>query len=120
MMSTNTQSRVYAGRRSPPSSHARMRCRKHPQSLQWPGWPIDVWSIASVLWAGHFQLSAGAAGMDDAVSATTPAENAEVQVAWLCPALLNMHAAVHNTFTLQRHLITRSTLRIFRAEAAAQ
>ena len=29
-----------------------------------------------------------------------------------------MHAAVHNTFNLQRHLISRSTLRIFRAEAA--
>src|SRR6516165_2801291 len=33
---------------------------------------------------------------------------------------LNMHVAVHNTFNLQRHLISRSTLRIFRAEAAAQ
>jgi transposase-like protein len=33
---------------------------------------------------------------------------------------LNMHAAVHNTFNLQRHLISRSTLRIFRAEAAKQ
>jgi transposase-like protein len=33
---------------------------------------------------------------------------------------LNMHAAVHNTFNLQRHLISRSTLRIFRAEATAQ
>src|SRR5580658_806173 len=33
---------------------------------------------------------------------------------------LNMHAAVHNNFNLQRHLISRSTLRIFRAEAAAQ
>jgi hypothetical protein len=33
---------------------------------------------------------------------------------------LNMHAAVYNTFNLQRHLISRSTLRIFRAEAAAQ
>jgi len=33
---------------------------------------------------------------------------------------LNMHAAVHNTFNLQRHLISRSTLRAFRAEAAAQ
>ena len=33
---------------------------------------------------------------------------------------LSMHAAVHNTFNLQRHLISRSTLRIFRAEAAAQ
>jgi len=31
-----------------------------------------------------------------------------------------MHAAVHNTFNLQRHLISRSTLQIFRAEAAAQ
>jgi hypothetical protein len=29
-----------------------------------------------------------------------------------------MHAAVDNTFNLQRHLIPRSTLRIFRAEAA--
>jgi transposase-like protein len=33
---------------------------------------------------------------------------------------LSMHAAVHNTFNLQRHLISRSTLRIFRGEAAAQ
>jgi hypothetical protein len=29
-----------------------------------------------------------------------------------------MHAAVHNTFNLQRHLVSRSTLRKFRAEAA--
>jgi hypothetical protein len=28
-----------------------------------------------------------------------------------------MHAAVHNTFNLQRHLVSRSTLRIVRAEA---
>src|SRR6516165_9213542 len=33
---------------------------------------------------------------------------------------LSMHAAVHNTFNLQRHLISRSTLGIFRAEAAMQ
>ena len=33
---------------------------------------------------------------------------------------LSMDAAVHNTFNLQRHLISRSTLRIFRAEAAAE
>jgi putative transposase len=33
---------------------------------------------------------------------------------------LNMHAAVHNNFNLQRHLISRSTMRAFRAEAAAQ
>ena len=31
---------------------------------------------------------------------------------------LSMHAAIHNTFNLQRHLVSRSTLRIFRAEAA--
>jgi hypothetical protein len=31
-----------------------------------------------------------------------------------------MHAAVHNTFNLQRHLVSRSTLRSFRADAAAQ
>ena len=33
---------------------------------------------------------------------------------------LSMHVAVHNTFNLQRHLISRSTLRRFRAEAAEQ
>src|SRR5271156_5590668 len=33
---------------------------------------------------------------------------------------LNIHAAVHNTFNLQRHLVSRSTMRIFRAEAANQ
>src|SRR5213078_910840 len=34
--------------------------------------------------------------------------------------LLSIHAAAHNNFNLQRHLVSRSTLRIFRAEAAAQ
>jgi putative transposase len=33
---------------------------------------------------------------------------------------LSMHAAVHNTFNLQRHLVSRSTLRRLRADAAAQ
>src|SRR6202521_2036939 len=33
---------------------------------------------------------------------------------------LNVHAAVHNTFNLQRHLISRSTMRTFRAEAATR
>ena len=32
---------------------------------------------------------------------------------------LSLHAALHNTFYLQRHLISRSTLRTFRAEAMA-
>src|SRR4029078_7581140 len=32
---------------------------------------------------------------------------------------LSVHAPVHNTFSLQRHLISRSTLRTFRAEAIA-
>jgi transposase-like protein len=33
---------------------------------------------------------------------------------------LSIYATVHNTFNLQRHLVSRSTLRTFRAEAAAQ
>jgi putative transposase len=33
---------------------------------------------------------------------------------------LSVHGAVHHTFNFQRHLISRSTLRIFRAEATAQ
>jgi len=33
---------------------------------------------------------------------------------------LSMHAAAQNTFNLQRHLISRSILRIFRIEAATE
>jgi putative transposase len=33
---------------------------------------------------------------------------------------LSMHAAVHNTFNLQRHFVSRSTLRKFRADATAE
>jgi transposase-like protein len=33
---------------------------------------------------------------------------------------LSMHAAVHNTFNLERHLVLRSTLRIVRAEATSE
>ena len=33
---------------------------------------------------------------------------------------LSVHSAVHNTFNYQRHLVSRPTLRIFRAEATAQ
>src|ERR671933_2138348 len=33
---------------------------------------------------------------------------------------LSLHAAVHNTFNVQRHLISRRTLRSFRAEAIAE
>jgi transposase-like protein len=34
--------------------------------------------------------------------------------------LLSVHSAVHNTFNVDRHLISRRTLRTFRAEAAEQ
>ena len=33
---------------------------------------------------------------------------------------LALHTAVHNTFNVQRHLISRCTLRLFRAEAMQQ
>jgi putative transposase len=33
---------------------------------------------------------------------------------------LSIHAAVHNTFNLQRHLVSRPTLRTFQAEATAR
>src|SRR5215203_1408194 len=33
---------------------------------------------------------------------------------------LSAHSAVHNTYALQRHLISRRVLRLFRAEAAQQ
>jgi putative transposase len=34
--------------------------------------------------------------------------------------LISVHAATYNTFNVQRHLISRRTLRAFRAEAMAQ
>jgi transposase-like protein len=34
--------------------------------------------------------------------------------------LLSIHSAVHNTFNLQRHLISRRMLRLFRSEAMEQ
>ena len=33
---------------------------------------------------------------------------------------LSVHSAVHNTFNLQRHLVSRRTLRAFRANAARE
>jgi transposase-like protein len=33
---------------------------------------------------------------------------------------LSSHAAIHNTFNLQRHLVSRRTLRLFRTDAAEQ
>jgi putative transposase len=33
---------------------------------------------------------------------------------------LSLHAAVYNTFNVQRHLVSRSTLRVFRGDAMAQ
>jgi putative transposase len=36
----------------------------------------------------------------------------------LAQRFLSIHAAVHNTFNLQRHLVSRRTLRLLRAEAA--
>ena len=33
---------------------------------------------------------------------------------------LSMHGPVHNTFNFRRRLISRSTLRLFRAEATAE
>jgi putative transposase len=53
------------------------------------------------------------------------AKDAAVQVsrdllssAECAPRVLDIHAAVHNTFHVQRHLISRRTLRLFRAEEA--
>jgi putative transposase len=37
----------------------------------------------------------------------------------LAQHFLSMHAAVRNTFNLQRHLVSRRTLRTFRTEASA-
>jgi putative transposase len=33
---------------------------------------------------------------------------------------LSVHSAVHNAFNLQRHLVSRNTLRVFRSNAAQE
>ena len=48
------------------------------------------------------------------------AQDPALQIGSSAQRFLSMHAAVHNTFNFQRHLISRSTLRIFRAEAASE
>ena len=52
--------------------------------------------------------------------ATMPAQAATLQINPIRPVPLSMHTAVHNTFNLQCHRVSRSTQRIFRAEMAAQ
>ena len=49
--------------------------------------------------------------------ATTRAEDAAFQIARISPTFLSVHAAVHNTFNVQRHLTSRRTLRVLRDEA---
>ena len=49
-----------------------------------------------------------------------PAQAATLQINPIRPVPLSMHTAVHNTFNLQCHRVSRSTQRIFRTEMAAQ
>jgi len=77
--------------------HLRLSCH-HEQACEKPiGWRIRIkWS--------------------DGASARCNASNPRHRR----NAFRAQHAAVHNTFNLQRHLVSRSTLRIFRSEAVAQ
>src|SRR3954454_10269648 len=52
--------------------------------------------------------------------AATRAQDATVQVSSICAVLPEHPCRRPHTFNLQRHLVSRSTLRLFRAEAAAQ
>jgi putative transposase len=47
-------------------------------------------------------------------------EDAAVQIARFRPRFVSRHSAAYNTFNVQRHLISRRTFRVFRAEAVAQ
>jgi putative transposase len=54
-----------------------------------------------------------------------PVRRRERKMQWLkspgsAQRFVSMHSAVYNTFNTQRHLISRRTLRIFRAEAMAR
>jgi adenylate cyclase len=50
----------------------------------------------------------------------SPAKLQRFKSARSAQRFLSMHGAVHNTFNFQRHLISRSALRRFRAQATAE
>ena len=50
----------------------------------------------------------------------TRAQNATVRIADAAQRFVSAHFAVYNTFNVRRHLISRRTLRLFRAEAVQE
>jgi hypothetical protein len=58
--------------------------------------------------------------LDDFVGEDNPVRVVDAFIEELDLAVLGFAGAVHNAFNLQRYLVSRSTLRIFRAEAANQ
>jgi hypothetical protein len=53
-------------------------------------------------------------------SPATRAEDAALQVSGPGTALRFPHSAIYNTFNLQRHLVSRKTMRTFRSAAMAE
>lgn len=51
---------------------------------------------------------------------TTRAEDATLQVRRDRPSFVSIHSAIYNTFNLQRHLVSRKTLRIFGSAAMVE
>jgi hypothetical protein len=95
-----------------------MQCRIQPWAIVGK---LDGDAEVSGESGGAAQSKAIPGGADGyASSAATRAQDATVQIGSTAQRFLGVHAAVHNNFNVQRHLVSRSTLRNLRDEANAQ
>jgi len=83
-----------------------------------PAAPVRRWSMGSEsipAWPWPCSTKSAPSPADS----KTGTKDAGLQIPAISSALLITHAAVYNTFNTERHLVSRKTLRAFRAEGYA-